>query len=90
MAVIKVDLNNPVPVERNGTNWDDNGNDAYAKYVGEVIQEIKNSGANNLYANDYYLEYSYELTPQSIDNIRRYNQDSNHYIYNLTKFLENF
>ena len=78
-AFRNIDLNNPVPVERDGTNWDASGDSAYAKYVGEVIQEIKNSGEENLYATDYYLEYSYELTPQAIDNIRIYNRDHTYY-----------
>lgn len=78
-AFRNIDLNNPVPVKRNGTNWDSSGESSYAKYVGEVIQEIKNSGNDNLYANDYYLEYSYELTPESINNIRNYNKNHSYY-----------
>lgn len=91
-AFRNIDLNNPVPVERDGTNWDASGNSDYAKYVGEVIQEIKNSGENNLYATDYYLEYSYELTPNTIDAIRSYNQNHTYYdkvIPNTCKTVDN-
>lgn len=75
-----IDLNNPVPVVRDGTvydnsNWDVNQSDAsYSSYVGKVIQEIEQSGENDLYAFDDYLEYSYELTPEAISSIREYNK----------------
>ena len=91
-AFRNIDLNNPVPVERDGTNWDASGDSEYAKYVGEVIQEIKNSGENNLYATDYYLEYSYELTPSTIDAIRSYNRNHTYYdkvIPNTCKTVDN-
>ena len=76
-----IDLNDPVPVERDGTNWDSNNSSSpeYSKYVSEVIEEIKQSGKDNLYATDYYLEYSYELTPDSIEKIRSYNDDHSYF-----------
>ncbi len=76
-----IDLNNPVPHERNGSNWDatNNGDFDYSTYIGEVISEIKQSGEDNLYGSDYYLEYSYELTPETIEEIRRYNETHNYY-----------
>ena len=74
MFVFKnIDLENPFPVKRTGTNWDGNQGTEYSNYVSKVINEIKESGKNDLYATDEYLEYSYVLTPTAIESIRVYN-----------------
>lgn len=76
-----IDLANPVPVEREGTNWDAHNvnNPKYSSYVGGVINEIKDSADNNLYATDYYLEYSFVLDATSIEEIRSNNKVSNYF-----------
>ena len=76
-----IDLANPVPVERDGTNWDatNSNNPLYSSYVGGVINEIKDSADNNLYATDYYLEYSFVLDATSIEEIRSNNKVSNYF-----------
>ena len=76
-----IDLANPVPVNRNGTNWDaTNSNDpVYSSYVSGIINEIKDSDVNNLYATDYYLEYSFVLDSTSIEEIRSNNKVSNYF-----------
>lgn len=81
-----IDLNNPVPVDRDGTkldnsNWDKNNPDdpEYSSFISGVINEIKTSGQEDLYATDEYLEYSYELTPDAIRSIRSHNEYSEYY-----------
>lgn len=76
-----IDLANPVPVERDGTNWDatNSRNPIYSSYVSGVINEIKDSADNNLYATDYYLEYSFVLDATSIEEIRSNNKVSNYF-----------
>lgn len=81
-----IDLNNPVPVERDGTkldnsNWDvNNPNDPeYSTFISGVINEIKTSGQEELYATDEYLEYSYELTPDAIRSIRSHNTNTEYF-----------
>lgn len=80
-----IDLNNPVPVDRDGTkldnsNWDVNNPDSeYSSFISGVINEIKTSGQEDLYATDEYLEYSYELTPDAILSIRNHNINVDYY-----------
>ena len=74
-----IDLANPVPVNRNNTNWDDND-----PYVRGVISEIVNSvnpetPETNVFTSDYYLEYSFVLDATSIEEIRSSNQVSSYY-----------
>ena len=76
-----IELSNPVPIERDGTNWDatNSKNPVYSEYVTGVINEIKESADNNLYATDYYLEYSFVLDSTSIEEIRSNNKVSNYF-----------
>lgn len=80
-----IDLNNPVPVKRDGTvfddsNWDvNNTSEEYNQFITGVIDEIEQSGSDELYAIDDYLEYSYVLTPDSIEAIRGYSDDFSYF-----------
>lgn len=78
-AYKNIDLERPFPVKRTGTNWDFTSDNDYSRYVSEIVKEIEESGKNNLYATDEYLEYSYVLTPETIESIRVYN--SGHVYY---------
>lgn len=85
-----IDLNNPVPNIRTGTdfensNWDIYNNDSsYAAYLKDVINEIETSGENNLYATEEYLEYSYTLDSSAINSIREYNSNHSYYDNSLS------
>ena len=76
-----IDLNDTVPHNREGTNWDANNsdNESYSKYVEGVIKEIKESGEDSLYATDEYLEYSFVLNNTAIEEIRSLNKNTSYF-----------
>ena len=77
-----IDLADPVPTTRNGTNWDGTIEDNdFSEYVAGVIEEIKESSNQNLYVTNEYLEYSFVLDSNAIENIRE-NNKSNGYFKN--------
>lgn len=82
-----IDLNNPFPNERHGTNWDFYDNNDYSKYVLGIVNEIEESGKNHLYATDDYLEYSYRITGDTIEAIRDDNKSNGYFTkpYDCTK-----
>lgn len=69
-AYKNIELTNPFPVKRKGTNWDASEETEYSKYIAGIINEIEESGKNDLYVTDEYLEYSYVLNAEGIEAIR--------------------
>ena len=69
--------------DKNG-NWVLDPDKAYYKdYIKSNINEIKDSADAYMYATEEYKEYSYKLDAESIEAIRKYNDDSEEGYYEL-------
>lgn len=75
-----IDLADPVPTQRNGTNWDKNSSSYVQGVINEIVDSVNpESPEKNLYATDYYLEYSFVLNPTSIEEIRSNNKNTSYF-----------
>ena len=62
----------PYKVNYEYSNWDTS--------EGERVRNEIESADKEIFVNDDYLEYSFELTPQQLKNIRTYNKSANDYV----------